>query len=64
MIEIDKRESSTPELQILMTGLAIAESPRWHEDRLWFSNWGDKFRDKIIFSSVTLWSVISSFFHI
>jgi sugar lactone lactonase YvrE len=29
-----------PELQTLMTGLAIGESPRWHEDRLWFSNWG------------------------
>ena len=29
-----------PEPQILLTGLAIGESPRWHEDRLWFSNWG------------------------
>ena len=28
------------ELQILLTGLAFGESPRWHEDRLWFSNWG------------------------
>lgn len=24
----------------LLTGLAIGESPRWHEGRLWFSNWG------------------------
>ena len=24
----------------LLTGLAIGESPRWHEDRLWFANWG------------------------
>jgi sugar lactone lactonase YvrE len=24
----------------LLTGLAIGESPRWHKDRLWFSNWG------------------------
>jgi sugar lactone lactonase YvrE len=23
-----------------MTGLAMGESPRWHEDRLWFSDWG------------------------
>jgi sugar lactone lactonase YvrE len=23
-----------------MTGLVIGESPRWHEDRLWFSHWG------------------------
>lgn len=29
-----------PELQTLMTGLAFGESPRWHNDRLWFSNWG------------------------
>jgi sugar lactone lactonase YvrE len=29
-----------PEPQTLMTGLAFGESPRWHEDRLWFSNWG------------------------
>ena len=29
-----------PELQILMTGLAFGESPRWHDDRLWFSDWG------------------------
>src|SRR5688572_18880831 len=24
---------------ILMSGLAIGESPRWHEGRLWFSHW-------------------------
>ena len=24
----------------LLTGLVIGESPRWHEDRLWFANWG------------------------
>jgi sugar lactone lactonase YvrE len=29
-----------PEVQTLLTGLAIGESPRWHHDRLWFSNWG------------------------
>jgi sugar lactone lactonase YvrE len=29
-----------PEPQILLTGLSIGESPRWHGDRLWFSNWG------------------------
>jgi sugar lactone lactonase YvrE len=29
-----------PEPQILLSGLVIGESPRWHEDRLWFSNWG------------------------
>jgi sugar lactone lactonase YvrE len=27
------------ELQILMTGIAFGESPRWHDDRLWFSDW-------------------------
>jgi sugar lactone lactonase YvrE len=28
------------EPRILATGLGIPESPRWHEGRLWFSNWG------------------------
>jgi sugar lactone lactonase YvrE len=25
-----------------LTGLVIGESPRWHEDRLWFAHWGTK----------------------
>lgn len=29
-----------PELHILMTGLVFGESPRWHNGRLWFSDWG------------------------
>src|SRR2546421_4689321 len=29
-----------PEPQTLMTGLVLGESPRWHDDRLWFSDWG------------------------
>ena len=29
-----------PEPQILMTGIAFGESPRWHDGRLWFSDWG------------------------
>jgi sugar lactone lactonase YvrE len=29
-----------PDLQILMTGLAFGESPRWHAGRLWVSDWG------------------------
>ena len=27
---------------ILLTGLAFGESPRWHEGRLWNSNWGTR----------------------
>jgi sugar lactone lactonase YvrE len=34
------QDSSVAALRILMRGLALGESPRWHEDRLWFSNWG------------------------
>ena len=30
----------TPELQTLMSGIAFGESPRWHDDRLWFADWG------------------------
>ncbi|MCW2632854.1 MAG: gluconolaconase [Pseudonocardia sp.] len=26
--------------QVLMTGIAYGESPRWHDGRLWFCNWG------------------------
>jgi sugar lactone lactonase YvrE len=33
------KESHVPEVQTLMTGLAFGESPRWHDDRLWFSDW-------------------------
>jgi sugar lactone lactonase YvrE len=32
--------SSTPQLQTVMTGIAFGESPRWHDDRLWFADWG------------------------
>jgi sugar lactone lactonase YvrE len=27
-------------LQTLMTGIVFGESPRWHDERLWFSDWG------------------------
>ena len=26
--------------KLLLDGLAYVESPRWHEDRLWFAHWG------------------------
>jgi sugar lactone lactonase YvrE len=29
-----------PTPRTLLTGLAFGESPRWHDDRLWFANWG------------------------
>ena len=29
-----------PEVHTLMTGLVFGEQPRWHEGRLWFSDWG------------------------
>jgi sugar lactone lactonase YvrE len=29
-----------PELQTLMSGIDFGESPRWHDDRIWFSDWG------------------------
>ncbi len=33
-------QSLLPAIQILLTGLGFGESPRWHDGRLWFSNWG------------------------
>ena len=29
-----------PEMHTLLTGLAFGESPRWHDGRLWFADWG------------------------
>jgi sugar lactone lactonase YvrE len=26
--------------EVLLSGLAMGESPRWHDDRLWLGNWG------------------------
>src|SRR5438045_2713221 len=31
---------SLSEPRTLLSGLGFPESPRWHEDRLWFCNWG------------------------
>jgi len=28
------------ETQVLLDGFGMGESPRWHDGRLWFSNWG------------------------
>src|SRR5215475_3023308 len=39
---IDKEivmSSSKHEVQTLLTGRVFVESPRWHEGRLWFSDW-------------------------
>ena len=32
--------SGRAEPRLLLDGLAMPESPRWHDGRLWFSNWG------------------------
>jgi len=31
--------------RILLNGFGVGESPRWHEDRVWFSSWG---REEIV----------------
>lgn len=31
--------NETSEVKILMTGLGFGESPRWHNESLWFANW-------------------------
>lgn len=33
-------EPLTQQPQVLIAGLAFGESPRWHDDRLWLSDWG------------------------
>jgi sugar lactone lactonase YvrE len=37
---MSRLSSRTIEPRVLLDGLAIGESPRWHDGRLWFSNWG------------------------
>lgn len=34
------QKSAAKEVDVVMNGLAFGESPRWHDDRLWFCNWG------------------------
>ena len=33
-------EIPASEVRVLVEGLGIVESPRWHDGRLWFSHWG------------------------
>ncbi|TIX99222.1 MAG: SMP-30/gluconolactonase/LRE family protein, partial [Mesorhizobium sp.] len=33
-------KSAAKEARVVMNGLAFGESPRWHDGRLWFCNWG------------------------
>jgi sugar lactone lactonase YvrE len=33
-------DSSSPMVQTLLDGLVFGEQPRWHDGRLWFSDWG------------------------
>ena len=37
-----ERGCAMPELRTLMSGLVFGEQPRWHEGRLWFSDWGTR----------------------
>ena len=30
------------DLHVLMNGVVFGEQPRWHDDRLWFSDWGTR----------------------
>ena len=34
------QEPEVLEAQVLLSGLVIGESPRWHDGRLWFAHWG------------------------
>jgi sugar lactone lactonase YvrE len=37
---MSRAEVREPQTRTLLTGLGFGESPRWHNGRLWFSNWG------------------------
>ncbi|TME26259.1 MAG: SMP-30/gluconolactonase/LRE family protein [Chloroflexi bacterium] len=34
------KKPTASDVQVLITGIAFGESPRWHDDRLWFCDWG------------------------
>jgi sugar lactone lactonase YvrE len=38
--KVSMKRKQEPSVHLLLSGLVIGESPRWHEGRLWFSNWG------------------------
>jgi len=40
MRKMRMKRKQEPSVHLLLSGLVIGESPRWHEGRLWFSNWG------------------------
>ena len=40
MIRAGSREGAPRGPRILVSGIAFGEQPRWHQDRLWFSDWG------------------------
>src|SRR5260370_26984602 len=40
LCSVSSRSIAMSELHTLITGLVFGESPRWHDDRLWFSDWG------------------------
>jgi sugar lactone lactonase YvrE len=42
MSEPSVSKPTVSEPDILLTGLGVPESPRWHEGRLWFCNWIDR----------------------
>ena len=33
-------EATSRNVQVLLRDLGMGESPRWHDGRLWFSDWG------------------------
>jgi sugar lactone lactonase YvrE len=35
-----QQDPSNRRTEVLLEGLGMGESPRWHDGRLWFSNWG------------------------
>ena len=37
---MSSQQSAVLDAKPLLSGLAIGESPRWHESRLWFAHWG------------------------
>jgi sugar lactone lactonase YvrE len=40
MKEAQMVQASSVSTRVLMDGFGMGESPRWHDGRLWFADWG------------------------
>ena len=50
-----QQDPSIRRTRVLLEGLAMPESPRWHDGRLWFSNWGARRSSPSTWTATARW---------